>query len=1356
MSLSARRSLYSLFVVVVGVLAFATAPALAAPLEAPELTVESVTATTATLHGVLNPNAESGAGTYEFIYKQGKAGCTGGTKAPVPAGMMSGAEREEPYEGISGLTQGTEYTVCLRAVNTTSAPVEEATSPAVTFTTAIPPETPLTSSPAQAITATTVTFEGTLNPKKAGNAGSYEFLYRISATECEGESATASEPALGKAGEKVEAKVTSATPLQPRATYTFCLLARNSAGETAVGAPVHFTTLPSAPSVATGGVSAVKAGEARLEATVNPNNQTSECKFEYEAEEPSLAAPTTALCEPSSFPAEYGGQGAALNVGGLEADKTYYYRVLASNEQSNKEGKPAEGSIRHFTTAFPPETPEVKPASPLAIGEATLHGVLNPASDHESEPGSDEFLYRQSSTECQGENERKLTPRTSPKGQQGETTEATAMGLSAGTTYTFCLLIRNNAGETALSGPETFTTKTAAPTVEEEYVSDVSASGATLHATVDPWGAETSYVFEYARTGQAFKPAAETDATGSTGASAVGVPVEVHVQQGIEASTEYEFRVVASNTVQSGVAGEAVAFTTQQNGKTFSLLDNRQYEMVSPPEKYGALIEGIAAGEGVVDAATNGDAITYVSHVPTEAEPLGFNHSVQNLSTRTAAGSWQTRDLTVPHGTPVGSQESSDSEYRFFSADLSHSIVHPIGFFTPCQTAQGVSQPCMSPEASEQTSFLTTNFFNGNVAEQCLPQHMHCAQPLVSACPKAGEPCPRIVEEHADAPAGTVFGGLEGGDSEYELKHCLQQNGNKCGPEFVAATPDMSHVLIKATASLTGEAPPSSESETLYLYEWSAGRLTYVGEGHAPSEADSISADGSRVIFVGSSEGQSGLLMRDTTAREGRGETVEIGVPGYGSEFEGASSDDSRVFFSGGPNGGLYVYEVNKPISERVTSLTGSAALAQYGNGPGDVLGVSADGSYVYFVSGGALAPGAEPGNCEYSAGINPGDKCNLYVDHYTGSEWKPAFIATLADGNKYDTGDGFDFLGRDTQPVRVSPNGQWLAFMSEASLTGYDNIDVNETPTGSEISQGVGLRVKVKHPTAEVYLYHAATAESAATLTCASCEPTGTRPAGVEYASLGLAGLDSPGLFDSWPDGGFVAAYLPGSQDIDGGENYKSEDYQSRYLSNNGRLFFNSLDPLVPDDVDGVQDVYEYEPEGVGDCAATASSGAVVFEPSRGGQGAGCVGLISSGTSSSPSAFLDASESAGDVFFLTTSKLSGQDKDSAYDVYDAHECSASSPCASAQVSAPPCETEASCRTSPTPQPSVYGLPSSATFSGPGNVVVGESTAPPPKKVVKKAVKCKKNYVKNKRGKCVKRAVKKHRKSGKSTQGAKR
>jgi hypothetical protein len=68
---------------------------------------------------------------------------------------------------------------------------------------------------------------------------------------------------------------------------------------------------------------------------------------------------------------------------------------------------------------------------------------------------------------------------------------------------------------------------------------------------------------------------------------------------------------------------------------------------------------------------------------------------------------------------------------------------------------------------------------------------------------------------------------------------------------------------------------------------------------------------------------------------------------------------------------------------------------------------------------------------------------------------------------------------------------------------------------------------------------------------------------------------------------------------------------HQPRYLSDSGRLFFDSPDQLVPQATNAKEDVYEYEPEGVGSC----------------GYSSGCIGLISSGSSIQESTFLDASE---------------------------------------------------------------------------------------------------------------------------------
>jgi hypothetical protein len=165
--------------------------------------------------------------------------------------------------------------------------------------------------------------------------------------------------------------------------------------------------------------------------------------------------------------------------------------------------------------------------------------------------------------------------------------------------------------------------------------------------------------------------------------------------------------------------------------------------------------------------------------------------------------------------------------------------------------------------------------------------------------------------------------------------------------------------------------------------------------------------------------------------------------------------------------------------------------------------------------------------------------------------------------------------------------------------------------------------------------------------------------------------------------------------------------------------LFFNSADALVASDTNGAEDVYEYEPSGIGSCTGVSTT----FGVSMGG----CVDLISSGTGKEESAFLDASENGDEVFFLSSAQLSAGDRDSVPDVYDAR-VSGGFPVPSQP---PACEGDA-CQ-SPVAAPN-DPTPGSLTYQGPGNPV---SLLTLSKATTKKAVKCQKgkHLV---HGKCVK------------------
>jgi hypothetical protein len=320
-----RSVVVALVCVGVLLLVFGGAVAVAAAPEAPEVSVEQpVHASVAVVHGVLNPLAVAPgeAGSYEFLYRAG-AGCEGGSAAPVPAGLMFGFEHEEVVETLSGLVPGTEYTVCLRAEDAGGATV----GPAVSFTTALTPEVPVTGAPAKSITASSAVFEGVLNPGAVGNAGSYEFVYRQSPSECQGEGQQAV-GAAGASGEKEEAVQGEATGLLPNATYSFCLLVRNEAGEEAVGPAVSFTTSAVAPSLDAAAAGSLTSSSAELTARIDPNGADTTYRFEY----------GTTSSYGASVPAPAGDAGAGRSdvsvsqlVGGLSADTTYHWRVVASS-----------------------------------------------------------------------------------------------------------------------------------------------------------------------------------------------------------------------------------------------------------------------------------------------------------------------------------------------------------------------------------------------------------------------------------------------------------------------------------------------------------------------------------------------------------------------------------------------------------------------------------------------------------------------------------------------------------------------------------------------------------------------------------------------------------------------------------------------------------------------------------------------------------------------------------------------------------------------------------------------------------------------------------------------------------------
>jgi DNA-binding beta-propeller fold protein YncE len=914
----------------------------------------------------------------------------------------------------------------------------------------------------------------------------------------------------------------------------------------------------------------------------------------------------------------------------------------------------------------------------------TLNGTVNPEGSpvtscefeyvaaSEYEPGASNPYSKGAKVPC--------SPAGLGSGTSPVPVSAHITGLTPETRYHYRLVAENAAHLPSSTSDLEFT---AGPVLGGEFVTNVASESATLNVQIDPNGDDTRYYFQFGpTTSYGFEAPLS-----SPGVDLGSIPrvqnISVHVQANLAPGTLYHYRVVILQNNEEFVEPDHT-FATQGVTGGSTLPDGRAWELVSPANKKGALIEQFGNLSGVGDeiqAARDGSAIAYLTVGPAVGEdPQGKATEEQTMSVR-APGGWSSKDLTLPRRMPEpgsgeqATQYSGRPEYALFSSDLSVAAVEP--------SPEGT--PPLSPEVSERTIYLRDSSSG-------------IFRPLVTAANIAGP------ETH--------FGGENSSTRMW----------------FVAATPDLSHVLLASPFALTEEAVFESsypQKDQWNLYEWGAGRLQLVNilpeaeggettrgagtdvrlaggtdnEG-SPSSVNpsAVSSDGRRIAWdLGvpgeSSSGYEGFYVRDMVEER----TVKVGGPS--AVFQWMSSNGSEVFYLEG--GDLYVFDF---ATDTRTDLTADHGAGESNGGVQQLVSdVSQDGSYVYFVAKSVLA-GA-------NGAVSGGD--NLYLLHDGGGVWSTTYIATLSreDENDWFKAQEADLPDLSQVSSRVSPGGRYLAFMSNRSLTGYDNTDAVSG-----------------HPDEEVFLYDAQTGR----LACASCDPTGARPVGV-FDQVGKPLLaDGHELWtraDPW-----LAGSIPGwDQSIVSGSRY-----QPRYLSDSGRLFFNSVDALVPRASNGLENVYEYEPAGIGGCNEGVSSGAVVYAVSTGG----CVGLISSGISSGESAFFDASENGNDVFFITADKLVGVDYDNGYDVYDAHVCGSEGvACVVEPVSPPPCSSGDSCKAAPLPQPAIFGPTPSATFSGAGNVV--EEAKPKAKGKAKKKAR--------KRSKAAKRKAK-----GKQARGAAR
>jgi len=511
---------------------------------------------------------------------------------------------------------------------------------------------------------------------------------------------------------------------------------------------------------------------------------------------------------------------------------------------------------------------------------------------------------------------------------------------------------------------------------------------------------------------------------------------------------------------------------------------------------------------------------------------------------------------------------------------------------------------------------------------------------------------------------------------------------------------------------------------------WFGGLSYYKNEDYEANFEHAISEDGSRVFWTAlEGEGHDvqpkALYVREndtqpqspmsagrcTVAEDActlQLDKAEAGAEGAsgGGRFWAASKDGTKVFFtdchrltpgstadaeegcaqeSSSKETGtdLYEYDFDKPEGERLTDLTVDHNADPLGADVQGVIGASEDGSHVYFVANGVLTSGPNAEGKEPVSG-----QPNLYLSN-VGTR---TFIVTLSGGddsfeNLSANGSSSEYGGDwhmepGERTAEVAPGGNVIGFMSRQSLTGYDNY-------GSNGYSDTNLP--------EVFVYDA----SSGHILCASCNPSGISP--------------TPSA-EPWEDERNANVGMGGGP-----------LFMPRWINETGgaQVYFMTNQPLIAQDTNARQDVYEWESDGSDGCERSA----------------GCASPLSNVSTPAPGSFVAASVNGESVFFTQRASLVPTAADEDVKLYDAR-VDGGFPESSLSC------TGTGCQGAP-PAPPQYATPASQTFNGIGNypATVQSSTKPKPKPLTKaqkltKALKACKKKPKGRRRSCEKQARK--------------
>jgi hypothetical protein len=595
-----------------------------------------------------------------------------------------------------------------------------------------------------------------------------------------------------------------------------------------------------------------------------------------------------------------------------------------------------------------------------------------------------------------------------------------------------------------------------APRVSATAAGGITSSFARLSGDVAPLGADTSYQFQYVTearfeadgesfAGAAVVPVAPAD-VGSGGEAGDLTEAVSELAGGLEPATTYRFRLVASNDAgvsegeAAGSGGEVARTFTTEPAVSTGLPEGRGYELVTPPDKEGT--------EDMFRETGGGFSID-----------TGFSSESGDqfvLQSRAAFGSFP---------------DPGDNIYVFSR--------HPVGgdperaewgFASVASPALGLQDFGGGLSAIEPADFSTVALHDDVGAPG--------SELGVSYTSLLGSPGGPYTTLHADQP--THPSGAEEGRGYPKERTMVLGASRDLGVVVLSSTnPALAEGGV-CKDDFCSEPPIST------LYEWAGGEVSpldvqsdgermpcgaALGSGPVAWEEDAedgaVSADGSKVFFTApdpefglSYEGIKGCSTKaganppEIYMRSGE-ETVEVSAPEegapehtahYGAVFMGAADGGSRVFFTSegeltANDAGIHDVELYEYDTE--TGKLTRISAGDSGDAAGSVVPfsellvgvlrtqvkdvvVSGDGSRVYFVARGVLAPA----NAEGKSPVQ--DESNLYV--YDAQTGRTVFLAA-GTGGRYE--DASEESPRESILPEATEDGRYLLFQGEMIARG-------------------------------------------------------------------------------------------------------------------------------------------------------------------------------------------------------------------------------------------------------------------------------------------------------------------------------